>query len=399
MVLLAIPILVVLLIASVFWVYQVDRDRDRLRRQARIDSAELRRRVGQLMDETEDIRGLEFSRLMDVRLVTPEELTAELESGGPPPDDFLRNEAKRLGFLGLIPLDAVAEYGEAATDSRSSGITGFYDDERKEMVVAVRTTGFDLESEATLVHELTHGLTDLVMGLEPPEETVDAGDDAFMAYRAVVEGDARFTEDRFIARRSPSTASTWPMTPGGPYRYVIEQESFPYAEGARFFEATFNRGGWKAVNALYDAPPTTTEQVLHPDKYLKREPAKKVTLPRLTIGDGWGPVDESVAGELGLRGLLRTVMVEEDAAAAAAGWGGDAWAHYENGRGTLVVHRFVADDDAALRRIHAALGRYAEAAQEKRGTFVKLHLEGEFVTLVQSTDETAVVRAAIDLSL
>ena len=45
----------------------------------------------------------------------------------------------------------------------------------------------------------------------------------------------------------------------------------PYIYGTLFVHALRRRGGWDAVNRAWDDPPTTSEQILHVDKWLAHE--------------------------------------------------------------------------------------------------------------------------------
>jgi hypothetical protein len=103
---------------------------------------------------------------------------------------------------------------------------------------------------------------------------------------------------------------------------------FPYSAGLNFVGAQFRGGGWAAVDALYKAPPDTTEQILHADKYASGEKAVRVTFPADLagrLGSGWKDILQDTLGEFQLSVWLREVggLAAADANSAAAGWGGD----------------------------------------------------------------------------
>ena len=52
-----------------------------------------------------------------------------------------------------------------------------------------------------------------------------------------------------------------------------ERMTFPYLGGMSFMGQLFRAGGFALVNRVYEHPPTTTEQILHVDKYLAGEDA------------------------------------------------------------------------------------------------------------------------------
>jgi hypothetical protein len=95
-----------------------------------------------------------------------------------------------------------------------------------------------------------------------------------------------------------------------------------YMKGAVVSMRAFDAGGWKAIDALYKKPPTSTEQVLHPSTKLigKREEPKLVTLPKLP-GD---ELTQNVMGELQWQIYLGQWNVKQ--LDATAGWGGDRYA-------------------------------------------------------------------------
>ena len=42
--------------------------------------------------------------------------------------------------------------------------------------------------------------------------------------------------------------------------------TFPYTTGLGYVSTIQSKGGWDAVNALFTKMPTSTEQILHPEK-------------------------------------------------------------------------------------------------------------------------------------
>ncbi len=45
---------------------------------------------------------------------------------------------------------------------------------------------------------------------------------------------------------------------------------FPYMKGVVFCAKLTNDGGWKAIDEAYRNLPQSTEQILHPEKFLAR---------------------------------------------------------------------------------------------------------------------------------
>ncbi|MGH2669193.1 MAG: hypothetical protein ACRDH5_08785, partial [bacterium] len=148
-----------------------------------------------------------------------------------------------------------------------------------------------------------------------------------------------------------------------------------------------------AVDAVYDRPPESTEQVIHPEKYFAREKPLAVTDAAVPPAKPWRRLRRDVLGELVTRLYLEGAVSPEQARAAAEGWGGDRLVAYEvgAGRASLLVHLSVWDSkgDAdefsrAASRVLArmsgkpeaappavyALGAGEESAVERRGPCV-----------------------------
>lgn len=106
------------------------------------------------------------------------------------------------------------------------------------------------------------------------------------------------------------------------------------------------------VDEAYDAPPQSTEQVLHPERYREEDVPREVALPDLAAelrGD-WQEVENDVLGELGLRLALAEHMAPAAAMLAAEGWAGDRYALLQHGSGgavVLVMRTYWDDQDEA----------------------------------------------------
>jgi hypothetical protein len=106
-------------------------------------------------------------------------------------------------------------------------------------------------------------------------------------------------------------------------------------------------GGAPALASGLRSFPSTTEQLLHIDKFLEREPALPVGLP--TTIDGNDLHAEESFGELDVRSLLRAFGVP-NAAEVAGGWGGGRLGLYTSPLGqaiTVLALRWDTIEDAA----------------------------------------------------
>jgi hypothetical protein len=118
---------------------------------------------------------------------------------------------------------------------------------------------------------------------------------------------------------------------------------FPYTSGLTFVQGLQAAGGWQAVNDAFGKPPSSTEQVIHPDKYASAEEPVKVDLPKdlaKRLGTGWKTGVEDTLGEFQLKVWLANASGGTGAPtadAAVAGWGGDRVALLDGPDGATAV--------------------------------------------------------------
>ncbi len=105
-------------------------------------------------------------------------------------------------------------------------------------------------------------------------------------------------------------------------------------------EYLYENGGWNAVNRAFSILPSTTEQILHPEKYQQREEAGGIVYPTYTdlLGQEWELLREDSLGEwytyllLGYNDYPTAQRPENEAAVAAEGWSVDRYQLYYNSR-------------------------------------------------------------------
>ncbi|MBN1963380.1 MAG: hypothetical protein JW910_01960, partial [Anaerolineae bacterium] len=145
---------------------------------------------------------------------------------------------------------------------------------------------------------------------------------------------------------------------------IIQTElMFPYIAGRDFAYTLFVAGdGWPLVNAAYDAPPISTEHVLHPERYVGGEAPLAVGVAPVgdLLGDEYRLVWDRTLGEFYLREHLRLLLPNEIADPAAAGWGGDRYLLYFNDDidTTVLVWRLAWDTEADAQEFAATYRGY-----------------------------------------
>ncbi len=292
--------------------------------------------------------------------------------------------AGELGMkaLGLLPKGFKLK--EAMVKVYSEEIAAFYDPKTKtmhlikepEVKAAKEPTfleklmgkkkGFDKDENKTVIaHELTHALADQNFDLDAMQKLAKNNDDRDLALSALIEGEATLTmigaqmEDWEGSTIKDIPASNldrvfsimiplMPLAGGQSLREapVILSETmiFPYLRGMVFCAWLTNDGGWDALNKAYAAPPLSTEQIIHPEKYSSAPDAPTaIDLGKLDAGDGWKERGRNVVGEMQLGVLLR----RHGGKSAAAGWDGDQYAVFEDNAGRLALVWFTTWDSAS----------------------------------------------------
>ncbi len=293
--------------------------------------------VDVIADRVEALRKLEFDRLPEAVEVTPEQARREgLDSlDRDYPAARRRADESVYRLLGLIEPDA--DLRELGADLFGEGVAGYYDPRDGRLrVVEGAGTGTRVLEEMILSHELTHALEDQRFGLS----TAPSTDDRTLARQALYEGSATalmygYVGEYFSAEEtlggllSSAFEDTGDLPP-----FIQAQVLFAYVGGERFVSDLLRRGGWGLVDTAYEVrPPSSTEQILHPQAYFDADEPKPVRIPRVLGGD-WERAHAGVWGELQTRELLG------GSTSAAAGWGGDRYELWRSGDDEALVMRW-----------------------------------------------------------
>lgn len=256
---------------------------------------------------------------------------------------------KLIHVLGLNVKDSGSI--EAMIETLADHILGFYSPEGKYMVLINSNGVLGSGEKATYAHEFTHALQDQHFDLGAMMESSDSQQDSAAAIRALVEGDATYAEIRWALQSlTPAevfellfgSAPTSKMQPSLDHIVTAAgSAAFTYGQGMRFVHHLHNVGGYGAINHAFRHPPTTTEQIFHPDKYLRGESAMDVELPDAPelLGQGWSSLISDNLGMLGVGGLVYEYSSNRTATRVAEGWGGDRFSlmEHEDGRMAFVL--------------------------------------------------------------
>jgi len=300
-----------------------------------------------------EIRGLRFKDEVKAGILSKDELLKVLLDtlGKEMPDEEIAAYEKVYKKFGL--LYPGMNLKKIIVETMTENIAGFYDPEKKELMLikepAVAGTA-ELQKqmlEILLSHELTHALQDQHFNLlEMPFKKIKDNDDFVLATQAVVEGDATLLmldymrpgkksvaeipefNDSFAILLATGTMATSPDTP----KILMENLIFPYMRGLKFISQKTEGDMWKNIDGIYSDLPTSTEQVLHPDKYfVERDYPVLIKLPdlRALLGEDWKPLLDNNMGELNTGVLLSEFILGNEAQTSAKGWDGDRFAAYE----------------------------------------------------------------------
>jgi hypothetical protein len=354
----------------------------------------------------EKIRGLRPTSAVDPVTIDEaqlvEHLASEFDANNTAGD--LRNADDELITLGLLPQGASLK---ALTIALQGGqVAGYYSPDKGQLFVVSRSGTLGGAELSTYSHEFTHQLQD--QNLDLKSLGLDAHDqgDRSLGRLALVEGDAVSVQTTWMqanltpqqlgevmsAALDPAAVKALSDAP----RYLRETALFPYNDGLIFVEDLLAQGGYDAVNAAFHDPPDSTEQILHPAKYLQREVPIAVTIPAklaASLGAGWSIAAEDTLGELVLRIWLEQVPTSLDARTAAAGWGGDRLALLRGPNGAVALALRTAWDTPA-----DADEFLAAAEQTTTGLSLDASLEhagGSTVVTLAIGDGSAVLAGAL----
>lgn len=260
------------------------------------------------------------------------------------PEDRLETSRFYSAF-GFLPYGT--DYLEAYLGAVESQVAGYYDSETKVLTTLLlgdAPLGDKLPflESMTHSHEYTHALQDQHFGLDSLLDEIEAADHA-MAVLALVEGDATMVMSAYLQELMQENpllvamqvlaegASTGTLTvPEGMPDIVMNELMWSYTAGQVFVEALYAEGGWEAVNAAYANPPVSSEQILHPEKYLAGEMPIPVTLNPVDLGPDWVEIYTDTFGEFYLAEYLKLHLSERVSNRAVRGWGGDQFSIYYN---------------------------------------------------------------------
>ncbi|MEE2789628.1 MAG: hypothetical protein VX589_19975 [Myxococcota bacterium] len=278
-------------------------------------------------------------------------------------------EGELLRLQGLLPKGL--DYGKFVAKLLAEQVAGFYDHTRQELHIADWIPS--MVQAPVLAHEIFHAIQDQEWGGGKLIDSKKYRHDAVLAHAALLEGDATIMMFNYsqsdmdvstssvmanmIAASIPAQmgGAQYPVLASAP-AYLKQSLIFPYAQGFLFLVALRQQGlTWADIRNVYRDPPSSTEQILHPQKYLKPRDRPSLVALKAPILPGFKHIWTETLGEFHFRQLLLEHMDVADASAAAEGWDGDLTVLATDGRRQVAVTVSTWDTEADARQFEAAL--------------------------------------------
>ncbi|HEX8185702.1 MAG TPA: hypothetical protein VF747_13145 [Blastocatellia bacterium] len=322
----------------------------------------------EILKSVSRLRALEVKHMVKAGFKTKDEIEASVIRDldeNTPPEEFNATQ-KTLLRLGLVPKEF--RLRDFVVKLLREQVAGYYEPKTKEFYLAAWLPLS--EQKKVIAHELVHALQDQHFNLRRFERWPKGDSDAELAVHALVEGEATLImiqydfeqqgmrldmtkitplTDRLLEADSNDYDPNYPVLSSAP-TVLRENLQFPYIYGAGFAQAVLKSRSWAGLDKAYDVLPASTEQIMHPERFLARDNPVKIEMPDLAsaFGRDWKLSDADVNGEFGFQVILSEFIAKPAARLAATGWGGDRYSLYENkATGATALIEFTTWDSAS----------------------------------------------------
>jgi hypothetical protein len=259
-------------------------------------------------------------------------------------------------------------------------VAGLYDPHGKQFFIADWIS--PVEQKPVMAHELTHALDDQHFHLQKWQNAVRSNDDASLARDAVIEGSALAAMmDYTLADLHTSVRSMPDIAPfiesgvagqmdkdpnlAKAPEFIRDELLFPYLQGAEFSQQVLKAtAGWSDFKSVFQNPPASTQQILHPELYFQHVQPVTIDLPHIksALPGGYTQLDENVVGEFALGEILKKFDGPGDAEKFAPMWRGDRYALFENkdSKQTILVVLFALGNEKDAAEFFSACRKVIE---------------------------------------
>ena len=256
--------------------------------------------VDAILKELGRITGLNPKRRVECSLIDREGLRVYLErqiKEALKPEE-LRVEELVLKKSGFVPADF--DLGRTMVDLLTEQAAALYDYRKKKLyILEGNPSSLD---EVALVHEAAHALAEQHFNLEKYIVKGTKSDDGSTARAAVMEGQATWLMSEYmtskvgmsllkspaminmLARHSEPSRGTYPVLDNSPL-YMRESLLFPYSRGMIFQHHVVQKLGTAGFTEVFRRPPVSSQQILHPEKYLQGVAPTTPVLPKYPVAN------------------------------------------------------------------------------------------------------------------
>ena len=376
------------------------------------------------------LRGLPFKRPVGAETQTTERfaryVAGKIDEEVPPA--IKRHYGAIVKTLGLYRGPAIEDVGALMSSVLVSQAGAYYDPQTQKFYVLMTRMPEPLQG-ALYAHELYHALQDQYFELDrylDSARPAKANSDRALARQSVVEGEATYVMNLWALEKAlgavPPRAALAPVVAlqtnlsieqlremvlqpqvaqalGADVQaamrsseeipsFLMDQMIGAYLKGMAFVFAVQERG-WPAVEKLYsEYPPQSTEQILHPEKWLAREAAVDFDWPdfaKVAALRNWELLDDDVLGEFRWRSVFKEQGLGDSAEAAAAGWGGDRYAVFKrkDSDAMLLLLRTTWDSANDAQQFAAAYRRALAVKYAGTSTPTRVVQDGANVSIVE----------------
>jgi hypothetical protein len=210
------------------------------------------------------------------------------------------SQAERLSrnvkWEALLMVNETTDVVELAKESTVQAAMGFYSPTDNQIYLISNGSQQATMDEQLIGHELVHVLQTQHFNVAErfdianfDERTIESQN----RLNGLLEGDAELVWHRYHDRCDTDWECVVPTNEtdlSAIHSGVNAVRGFPYNAGPRFVNSIYSAEGWEGVNEMYEQPPTSTEVVIHPEKYGTEEPANISFTDRST--SAWEPIGQ-----------------------------------------------------------------------------------------------------------
>ena len=356
--------------------------------------------VREIEKQTARVRGLRIKQPVNFDYLSKDDLSSFLDQiidAQLPPEKFSQYEFT-LKHFGIVKPDV--DLKRLIIKMLSDQIGGLYDEQTGKLYVMEQFDLSKILSKIILAHEICHALQDQHYNLKEWPLKEKDNDDLAIAASCVLEGDATILMGEWTVRHGEFSLGMLKDAPGLLWMnqktmsyappVLIEQLTFPYNEGMKFMQACKFSSDIRYED-VFKNPPQSTEQVIHPEKYLYDIDVP--TFIRLKdyskkLGKKWTHSYTNVFGEAGIQIWMKSKIGSIIANRAAAGWDGDRFDIYRQGEEYLFVWTSIWDTEKDAREFKDAYLQARKLDSDKyKAQEIKLY-DNKVLVLETSTPAT-----------